>query len=282
MNGATAEPGAAITDFSGKVAVITGGASGIGYATAHALAEEGARLVLADIEQAALDRAVSELTGSGAEVIGVRTDVGERSSVQALADRTWERFGAAHIIINNAGVAVFGPTQDMSHEDWAWSMRVNLWGPIHGAEVFVPRMLRQGEGGHLVFTASFAGIVPNRDLGPYNVTKAGVVALAESLRKDLRGTGIGVSVLCPMRVTSNIDHSYRNRPADLGGPEINNTYSEEELAALQGRTLGAEPVAKLVLAGIRQNRLYIHTHKEAEALFRARADRIAAAFDHAI
>ena len=282
MNATSSEQSGAITDFVGKVAVITGGASGIGYATARALAREGARLVLADIEQATLDRAVAELAHAGAQVIGVRTDVGERASMRALADRTWERFGAAHIVMNNAGVAVFGPTQDMSHDDWTWSMRVNLWGPIHGVETFVPRMLQQGEGGHLVFTASFAGIVPNRDLGPYNVTKAGVVALAESLRKDLRETGIGASVLCPMRVTSNIDHSYRNRPADLGGPAINNTYSQEELGALQGRTLEAGPVADLVLDGIRRNRLYIHTHKEAQALFRGRADRIAAAFEDAL
>jgi NAD(P)-dependent dehydrogenase (short-subunit alcohol dehydrogenase family) len=282
MTNTASSPHDAPTDFSGKVAVITGGASGIGLATARALARAGARLVLADIEQVPLDRAVAELTGAGVEVIGVRTDVGERTSVQALADRTWERFGMAHVVMNNAGVAVFGPTQTMTHADWDWSMRVNLWGPIHGAEVFTPRMLAAGEGGHLVFTASFAGIVPNRDLGPYNVTKAGVVALAESLRKDLRGTGVGVSVLCPMRVVSNIDHSYRNRPAGLGGPGIANTYSDEELAALQGRTLDADSVASLVLDAMRHDRLYIHTHKEAAALFSARAARIAAGFEHAL
>ncbi len=270
-----------IADFAGKVAVITGGASGIGLAVATALRREGAKLVLADIEAKALDTAVLALGQGGPDVIGVVTDVGDRASVQALADRAFEAFGAVHILMNNAGVAVFGPTQAMTHEDWAWSIRVNLWGPIHGVEAFVPRMVEQGQGGHVMFTASFAGIVPNRDLGPYNVTKAGVVALAESLRKDLKGIGIGASVLCPMRVTSNIDNSFRNRPADLGGPKTN-TYTDEERGALQGRTLDAAPVAELVLEGIRRNQAYIHTHKEAQALFRGRADRMIGSFDNAL
>jgi NAD(P)-dependent dehydrogenase (short-subunit alcohol dehydrogenase family) len=269
-----------ISDFTGKVAVITGGASGIGMAVAQALGQAGAKLVLADIEEPVLEEAVRQLDKSGVEVIGVRTDVGDRTSVQALADRAWARFGGVDILMNNAGVATFGPTQKMAHADWAWSIQVNLWGPIHGVEAFVPRMVEQGRGGHVVFTASFAGLVPNRDLGPYNVTKAGVVALAESLRKDLRGTGIGASVLCPMRVASNIDHSYRNRPQGLGRSV--NTYSDEELAALQGRTLEAAPVAELVLDAIRRNQLYIHTHTEAEPLFRARSERISAAFAHAL
>ena len=277
-----AERNEGMSDFSGKVAVITGGASGIGLAVAEALAREGARLVLADIEQGALDAAVQALSDAGAEVIGVRTDVADRASVQALAERTWQRFGAAHILFNNAGVAVFGPTQDMSHQDWLWSINVNLWGPIHGVEAFVPRMVEQGEGGAVLFTASFAGIVPNRDLGPYNVTKAGVVALAESLRKDLRGTGIGVSVLCPMRVVTNIDQSARNRPAALGSGGVAETYSDEDRAALQGRTLTTAPVAELMLEAMRRNQLYVHTHREAEALFHGRAERIEAAFRYAL
>jgi NAD(P)-dependent dehydrogenase (short-subunit alcohol dehydrogenase family) len=274
-----------ISDFQGKVAVITGGASGIGLALATALARQGVKLVLADIEQGALDKAVAGLTGAGAQAIGVRTDVSDRASVQALADRAFSHFGAVHIVANNAGVAVFGATQDMTHHDWEWSINVNLWGPIHGVEAFVPRMVAQGEGGALIFTASFAGIVPNRHLGPYNVTKAGVVALAESLRKDLRGTGIGVSVLCPMRVTTNIDRSFRNRPAELGGGVTEaeaNVYSEDERAALQGRTLEVGPVAELVVEALRRDQAFIHTHTEAKALFRARADRIEAAFNHAL
>jgi len=269
-----------MASFAGKVAVITGGASGLGLEMARALRREGARLVLADIEAGALETAVKGL-GGGPDVIGVITDVGDRASVQALSDRASTAFGGTDILLNNAGVAVFGPTQTQTHEDWEWSMRVNLWGPIHGIEVFLPGMIARGQGGHVGFTASFAGLAPNKHLGPYNVTKAGVVALAESLRKDVRGTGIGVSVLCPMRVVTNIDASYRNRPAELGGA-IANTYSDEERGALQGRTLEAGPVAELVLDAMRRNQLFIHTHTEAEALIRRRADRILAEFDRAL
>lgn len=266
-------------DLKGKVAVITGGASGIGLATAQALAREGCRLVLADIEAPVLDAAVAALAAQGAEVIGVRTDVGELASVQALADAAWARFGRVHIVFSNAGVAVGGPTQDMTHADWEWSMRVNLWGPIHGVEAFARRMVAQGEGGHLLFTASFAGLMPNRALGPYCVTKFGVVALAECLHKDLREHGIGVSVLAPMRVTTNIDTSKRNRPAEFGGPAVDPVYSDEERAQLSGRTIEVGPVAELVVDAIRHDRLYIHTHHEARAFVKRRWERIDAAFD---
>ncbi|MBI3303926.1 MAG: SDR family NAD(P)-dependent oxidoreductase, partial [Deltaproteobacteria bacterium] len=149
-------------DLSGRVAVITGGASGIGLATARRLAGEGMRIVLADIQQDMLDVAVKEIQGLGAETIGVRTDVGDLNQVKALADRTFSHFGGAHLIFNNAGVAIFGPIQDMKHEDWEWVLRVDLWGVIHGVEAFVPRMIAQGQGGHIVNTASFAGLVPNQ------------------------------------------------------------------------------------------------------------------------
>ncbi len=269
-------------DFQDKVAVITGGASGIGLAVARALAASGARLVLADIEREALDAAVAEFDAGGSAAIGLITDVSDRDAVHALADAAWDRFGGVDIVMNNAGVAVFGPTQDMTHADWQWTVDVNLWGPIHGVEAFVPRMIEQGRGGHVLFTASFAGLVANRDLGPYNVTKAAVVALAESLRKDVREHGIGVSVLCPMRVASSIDFSARNRPQALGGPDANRTYTDEERAALDGRLLDAAPVAGLVLDAMRRNELYIHTHREAAEYFHRRAERIEAAFANAL
>lgn len=268
--------------FANKIAVITGGASGIGYAVAEALGAKGAKLVLADIEPSALDAAKGKLEQRGFEIEAVRTDVSNRDAVQALADRTWDRFGGCNIVFHNAGVAVFGAAQDMTHADWKWSIDVNLWGPVHGVEIFLPRMLKDGQDGHHVFTASFAGIVPNRHLGPYNVTKAAVVALAESLRKDLRGTKLGASVLCPMRVTTNIDQSARNRPQELGGPEAANVYADAESGDLQGRTLTVGPVADLVLDGIRNNRAYIHTHKEARSFFEGRARRIAEAFEDAL
>lgn len=269
-------------EFNNKVAVITGGASGIGLAVAENLHRRGCRLVLADIESSALERAVMGLQASGAEVIGVPTDVCERSAMIALADAAYEQFGQVDIVMHNAGVAVFGAAQDMTHEDWAWTINVNLWGPIHGVEIFTPRMIAQQSGGHMVFTASFAGLVANRELAAYNVTKAAVVALAESLRKDVREHAIGVSVLCPMRVASNIDFSARNRPDELGGPEANRTYTDEERAALEGRLLAVEPVADLVIAAIEHNHPYIHTHKEAAQYFDKRARRIANAFELAL
>lgn len=270
-----------LQDFRDKVAVITGGASGIGWAVAQALARNGAHLVLADVDERPLALAVGALRANGTQVVGIRTNVARAEDMEALAESAWARFKAVHLVMHNAGVALFGPTQAMSANDWAWAIDVNLWGPIHGVRAFVPRMLAQGDAGHHVFTASFAGLVPNRELGPYNVTKAGVVALAESLRKDLRGSAIGVSVLCPMRVTSNIDHSYRNRPPERGGTIVN-TYTSDEKAALQGRTLEAPDVAQLVLDGIRRDQLYIHTHQEAKALFRSRSERILSDFRTAL
>jgi NAD(P)-dependent dehydrogenase (short-subunit alcohol dehydrogenase family) len=269
-------------DFRHRVAVITGGASGIGLAVARALGREGAKLVLADIEGRALDSAVGLLKGERVEAIGMVTDVSDKSAVDRLADATWKHFGAAHVVMHNAGVAVFGPVHEMTDEDWKWTVGVNLWGPIHGVEAFLPRMLAQGEEGHMVFTASFAGLVPNRDLAPYNVTKAAVVALAESVHRDLRGTKINASVLCPMRVSTNIDQSARNRPRELGGTTANRTYTEEERSALQGRTLAADQVAELVLDAIRNNRLYIHTHREALPYVKGRAERIMSGFDKAL
>jgi NAD(P)-dependent dehydrogenase (short-subunit alcohol dehydrogenase family) len=265
-------------DFSGKTAVITGGASGIGLAVARALAGEGARLILADIEDGALQTALEGLRAAGAEAEGLVTDVSDRPAVERLADFAEARFGNTHIVMHNAGVAVFGPIETMSHKDWEWTLKVNLWGPVHGVETFLPRMLAHGEDSHMVFTASFAGLVSNRHLGPYNVSKAAVVALAESLYSDMRARNMGSSVLCPMRVESRIDYAARNRPAELGGPDLNRGYSEEEFHDLQGRTIGPDEVAALVLEAIRARRLYIHTHAEAETFFRKRADRVLAAF----
>jgi NAD(P)-dependent dehydrogenase (short-subunit alcohol dehydrogenase family) len=268
-----------VDDFKGKTAVITGGASGIGLAIARALGTEGARIVLADIEQGALDVALAELRSRGFEAAGLVCDVSSLSSVQALADFAWERFGAVHLMFNNAGVAVFGPTQEMSHADWRWVMDVNLWGPIHGTEAFVPRMLAQGEPGHLVYTASFAGIAPNFHLGPYNVTKAAVVALAESLWRDLKGTSLGISVLCPQRVFSNIDKSYRNRPQELAAEAPPEDAPDKMVDA---RTLSADDVAQMVLAAILRRDLFIVTHTESQASVRRRFERLDAAFAFAI
>lgn len=264
-----------------RVAVITGGASGIGLATAKQLAAEGAKLVLADIEQGPLDKVVEEFTDQGVECIGVKTDVSKLSDVQALAGKAFAHFGKVHILFNNAGVALNGKIQDMKHSDWKWSIDVNLWGPIHGCEAFLPRMIEQGEEGHIVSTASFAGLVANSGLGVYCVTKYGVVALSECLSRDLRGTGIGVSVLCPMLVKTNITNSARNRPEDLGGPGSSPTRTPEEREQLVGRTLPVEEVAGRVVRAIKNNELYIITHEESREFVKRRFERIDQSFDAA-
>ena len=262
--------------LSAKVAVITGGASGIGFATARRLASRGVRLVLADIEESALDRAVAELSATGSAVEGVVCDVGDRKAVQHLADTAFEKMGAVHIVFHNAGVAVGGPIAEMRHGDWEWTLRVNLWGPIHGVEAFTQRMIAQGQGGHMLFTASFAGLVPNVGLGPYCVSKYGVVALAEVLRRELRAHDIGVSVLCPMRVATNIGHSERNRPNELGGPEASPPVLDqgEDNQNLAGRVLNVDDVAAQVVAAIIANRLYILPHEESRTPIRRRFERI--------
>ena len=263
-------------DLRGKVAVITGGASGIGLATARALAAEGARVVLADIEDGPLAAAATEL-----DALGVRCDVSSLESVQALADAAYERHGAVDIVFNNAGVAVGGPMVDMTHADWDWLVRVNLWGPIHGIEVFVPRMVERGAGGHVLFTASFAGLVPNVGLGPYCVTKYGVVAMAEVLQRELRAAQIGVSVLCPMRVATNIGASERNRSAEFGGPDASPRVEDqtEDNPDQAGRVLPVEVVAADVVDAIKRNRLYIVPHAESRAFVQRRFARIEAGFD---
>jgi NAD(P)-dependent dehydrogenase (short-subunit alcohol dehydrogenase family) len=270
-----------VETLNGKGAVVTGGASGIGLATARVLGGRGARLVLADIEQGALDVAVEGLRADGIEAHGVVCDVRSLDQVTAMADAAFDALGTVHIVFNNAGIAVGGPVLEMTHEDWRWTIDVDLWGPIHGVEAFLPRLVEQGEGGHVLFTASFAGLVPNRGLGPYCVAKYGVVALAEVLWRELREHQIGVSVLCPMRVGTNIGHSERNRDEEYGGPSeralvADQDESNEELA---GRVLEVDGVAELTVDAILANRLYVLPHEESRRSIRRRFDRIDATFD---
>jgi NAD(P)-dependent dehydrogenase (short-subunit alcohol dehydrogenase family) len=267
--------------LDGKVAVITGGASGIGFATAKALAAKGAKIVIADIEAGALDKAVAALSSSGAKVEGVVCDVANLASVQNLADAAFSKMGAVHILFNNAGVAVGGPIASMKHSDWEWIIKVDLWGPIHGVEAFLPRMIEQKQGGQILFTASFAGLVPNEGLGPYCVAKYGVVALAEVLRREIRQHDIGVSVLCPMRVETKIGNSERNRAADFGGANASPRVQPQGEANinLAGRVLQVEEVAAKVVDAIVANRLYILPHDESREFLRRRFDRIDRTFE---
>lgn len=253
-----------------RVAVVTGGGSGIGRALAEAFAREGARVVVADLEQAALDEVVETIRKGGAEAIGVRADVSVRGDVHALADRTWSTFGAVHVLCNNAGVAVHGGLESATHGDWQWVLGVNLWGVVHGLEAFLPRMIAAREPGHVVNTASMAGLIASQGLGVYNASKYAVVGVSETLVKDLRPYGIGVTVICPMGVATRIRQSDRNRPAPLR----NETSREGPAVELIGRTLPPERVAELTLRAIRGNQLYVITHEEGLDPLRRRFARL--------
>lgn len=268
-----------LKELKGRVAVITGGGSGIGLATARELAGCGMKLVLADIEAAVLEAAVAEIEGLGAPCLGVVTDVGERASVESLAERAFLHFGKVHVLMNNAGVAIEGPIVEMSHADWEWLVRVNLWGVIHGVESFLPRIIEQGEGGHIVNTASFAGLVANDGLGVYCVTKYGVVALSECLYREVGEHQIGVSVLCPMRVHTKIDQSVRNRPVSLGGDPDAALPDIPDPAQFPCETLPVEQVAKLVVDSVKTGRLYILPHEESRRFIRNRFERIDRSFE---
>lgn len=262
------------------VAVITGAASGIGLATSHILAGRGYRLVLADVEVPQLETAAARLRAS-TEVVEVVTDVSDKQAVDALAVAAFERFGRTDVVFLNAGVAVGGPITQMTHDDWSWVIGVNLWGPIHGVEAFLPRMVEAGNGGHLLFTASFAGLVPNVGLGPYVVSKYGVVGMAEVLHRELRPAGIGVSVLCPMRVATNVGSSERNRPEALGGPESSPRIPRQDDpdSGRSGRVIPVAAVATAVADAIGTDRLYVLPHEESRPMIRRRFERIDRAFD---
>jgi NAD(P)-dependent dehydrogenase (short-subunit alcohol dehydrogenase family) len=267
-------------DVAGAGVVVTGGGSGIGLATARAIGHRGARLVLADVDQDALDSAVEGLRSEDIEAHGVTCDVRSLDQLHHLAAESFEALGAVHVLFNNAGVAAAGPVLEMRHEDWKWIIDVDLWGPIHGVEAFLPRMVEQGQGGHLLFTSSFAGLVPNVGLGPYCVAKYGVVALAEVLYRELRPSGIGVSVLCPMRVASNIFTSERNRPEEYGpSREAARVPDPETGTNVAGRVLDVDVVAELTVEAIVAGRLYVLPHEESREPIRRRFERIDRTFD---
>jgi NAD(P)-dependent dehydrogenase (short-subunit alcohol dehydrogenase family) len=268
-------------DFGDKVAVITGGASGIGFATANQLGAKGANLLLADIEPDALEEAAGVLRARhGVRVEGQVCNVAIKADMDALADFAFAQMGGAHILFNNAGVAVGGPIAEMSYDDWRWIIDVDLWGVVNGVHAFLPRIQAQDQPGHILFTASFAGLVPNVGLGPYCVAKYGVVALAEVLAKELRGSEVGVSVLCPMRVGTNIGDSERNRDATYGGDEDSSVADQDESNEdMAGRVLDVDDVAALVVEAIESNELYILPHPESRESIQRRFARIDATFD---
>jgi len=267
-------------DLRGKTAVVTGAASGIGRGLAERFAAEGMNVVLADVEQPALDAAAREMTDAGATVLAVRTDVSKEADVHALAQKTIERFGSVHIVCNNAGVGGGSPQPSWAteQEDWDWVLGVNLWGVIYGARAFVPLMLERGEEGHIINTASVAGLIAGAGGPAYTISKFGVVAYSETLHHELAmasGGKIKVSVLCPALTNTRIIESGRNYP---GGPRPDPAEGTPERAMLdmiRGIFAGGMPpseVAAQVLDAIRNERFYILTHPEHNEQIRARIE----------
>ena len=262
-------------DFKGKTAVVTGAASGIGRAVSLALAGRGANIVLADVEAGALEAARAEVEARGAEAVGVVTDVTQRAAVEALADAAWDRFGAVHILHNNAGVLIRAPMLDADERDWEWILAVNLWGVIHGVHAFVPRMLDAGEDGHIVNTASEAGHFAGDLYGVYNTSKFAVVGLTESLARELRNTRIGVSMLCPGQVDTGIFTNV-NRPADYRRPGDDVPVDRRET----DNAMSPADVAAKVVSAIEAGDLYIFSHlDEARTLIGKRHERLKRALD---
>jgi len=250
-------------EFKGKVAVITGGASGIGRGIAEWCVREGIKVVLADIDEADLTKAESELKSSGGTVLGVRTDVSKRAEVELLARRAVDTFGQVHLLFNNAGVAAGGAPWEATWNDWEWVIGVNLWGVIHGVKVFTPLMRAQNTECHIVNTSSTAGLVVGSTSAPYAATKHAVVALSESLYLTLqqRDSQIKVSVLCPGLVRTNIANAERHRPAELGNEPVPMTPERQAgLAAFKAAIdTGMAPleVAEAVFDAIQKEQFYI-------------------------
>jgi NAD(P)-dependent dehydrogenase (short-subunit alcohol dehydrogenase family) len=249
-------------DLVGKVAVVTGGASGIGICMARAFAAQGMKLVLADVEQAALDGAVNELTNAGTDAIGMRCDVAKFDQVEALAQAAGDRFGNVHILCNNAGVSITGPIFEMSLDDWRWVYDVNVWGVIHGIKAFVPKMMAHGEEAHIVNTASLASFNGTGDHAPYCSSKAAVLSLSQALYSEMAAfdTRIGVSVVCPGMVDTAINKSWRNRPHG-DRPWSDREYADEQFiegsARFQSSGATPEEIAALTLEAVKENRFYV-------------------------
>jgi NAD(P)-dependent dehydrogenase (short-subunit alcohol dehydrogenase family) len=272
-------------NFNGKVAVITGGASGLGREFANQAADLGMKLVLADVQQDALDQARTELEARGVQVLAMLCDVRKGEQVQALADATMAKFGAVHLVFNNAGVGSGGLIWENSEADWEWVLGVNLWGVIHGVRIFTKLMLECAKSdpafeGHIVNTASMAGLLNAPTMGVYNVSKHAVVSLSETLFHDLElvGAPIGASVLCPYFVPTGISQSHRNRPDDVkmtAGPTASQMAAQAmTVKAVESGKVSAADVAKLTFDAIGAGQFYIYSHPGALGGVAERMDEI--------
>jgi NAD(P)-dependent dehydrogenase (short-subunit alcohol dehydrogenase family) len=263
-----------LPELRGKVAVVTGGASGIGRGIATQLIAEGMRVVIADIEQAALEAAAREL---GA--VGVLTDVSDIDSVHALAKEAANRFGTVHVVCNNAGIGPLAAIADLTMDDWNWMIGVNLYGVIHGVQTFLPLLQANPDGGHIVNTASMAGLVAPPRLGAYSVCKYGVVALTEVLAMELAAAGskVGASVLCPGTVSTNIGTSSRNRPARYAGGGLTDVDIAQDDNPYY-RFITPQDAGAVVVRAIKRGDLYALTHPDWYPLVEQRHQAIAAAF----
>ncbi len=250
-------------DVAGKVAFITGGGSGIGLGMARVFSAAGMKVVVADVRQDHLDDAMKQLKAAGREAHAIKLDVSDRAAVARAAEETVRVFGKVHLVCNNAGVSLFGPMDQATYEDWDWMMGVNFNGVVNGCMSFVPKIKAHGEGGHIVNTASMAGLLVGPGFGIYSASKFAVRGLTEALRLDLAPHKIGVSVLCPGFVRSNIHEAVLSRPETLA--KSGYVVTEEDIKRLDNLlNVGMAPdeVAERVLAGIRRNALYLFTHAE--------------------
>jgi len=273
-------------ELTGKTAFVTGGASGIGLALGRAFAEARMNVMLADIEEEALAAAVASLHEVGPNVRGVRCDVADPVSVEHAAAASFEAFGHVHVLCNNAGVAGGSGIDDISLDTWRWVLDVNLMGVLHGIRTFLPHIRAHGEGGHIVNTASMAGLQSGLGFGPYATSKFAVVAMSEGLARQVAPLGIGVSVLCPGFVRTRIWQSGRNRPKRYGPTSPPDPASPAgkfaaQLAELGRSGLDPTAVAAQVLSAIRENELYVFTHPHMRGELEERFAAILAALDTA-
>ena len=270
-------------ELSGRTAVITGGASGIGLAMAHRFGAAGMNLVLGDIEVAALDTATTELSDAGYEVASMVLDVTDLDGIRAFEAFAREKFGNVHVLCNNAGVGTGGPVADPDNLDlWKWTIDIDLWGVIYGCKVFLPAMIEHGEEAHVVNTASMAGHVSAPMMGAYSIAKYGVVALSETLTQEMQlaGTSVGVSVLCPAFVQTKIASSDRNLPDEIrdahemAGPDTGPSETQSRIEQLVASGIEVEVVADAVHDAVIGNEFWILTHEQTKSAITERARQI--------